>query len=160
MFDYLSIELSTISQEKHSFRLEIETLMNKLTDTKIIVARANINVTNLSLTNANFHTKKDNDELHANTLQGIIDNQAYTHHNLNKITDVQIHDQFEKILGGNIYEVVKVYKHVEIEPNFSTLTEIKNDYTSRFVNNIYINQTLVDKHCIINSGGLTMCTTK
>lgn len=130
-------------------------------DTEKVFSQTNINVKNLSLTNVDLHTKKDNTKLHANKLQCIVNNWAHSHHKLKKIIiNAQIPDQCMQILGGNIDEAVKVYKQIETESVFSTLSDLEDDFKSRFVSNTHINQTLKDKHCITNPDGLAICTTR
>lgn len=54
---------------------------------------------------------------------------------------------------------MNVYKLVEIEPKFSTLSDLKDDFKTRFVSNTYINQTLINKPYIPNTYGLIFYTT-
>lgn len=59
MFYFLCLKCSNVIQEKHSLRLKIESLTNRLSDTKETLAQSNIKVTNLSLTKIDIHSKKD-----------------------------------------------------------------------------------------------------
>lgn len=52
-----------------------------------------------------------------------------------------------------------VYKQIEIEPNFSTIINTEDDFKFRFVYNTYINQNILNKHCITNLDRITVCTT-
>lgn len=115
MFNFLCLHLSKVNQEKRSHKVEIETLMNKIIEFEKSLTSTSIKVTNISLTNVDLHTKKDKAELHASKLQGIVHKWAHSHHKLNKIVSFQILDQYEKIIGGNIDEAVKIYKQTETE---------------------------------------------
>lgn len=121
----------------------------------------NINVTNLSFTNNELHTKKDNVELHESKLQGIVNKWVLSHHKLKKIIiNAHIPDQCEKMLGDSIYVGVEIYKQIETKPNFFSHLVILKTILTRFVINTYINQTLIDKHYKTNSDRLTVFTTR
>lgn len=75
------------------------------------------------------------------------------------IINAQIPDHFEKILGGNIDEVVSIYNQIETEQNVSSTHDLKEDFKSWFVSHSFINQSLIDKCCTTNLDGVTVCTT-
>lgn len=59
MFDNPCHHLSKVNQEKHSLKLEIDTLIKNLSKIENTLALTNTKVTNISLTNIDLNFKKN-----------------------------------------------------------------------------------------------------
>ena len=115
----------------------------------------------LTLKNEFLNEQKDQAINKIVKLQTIIDNWANSHNNLNKILEAQIPHQCQKILGGDIDGFVDSCKPViENEQTFQNSKDFADDFKIRFVSHSFINQTLIDKHCVTNADGVTNCQTK
>ena len=71
---------------------------------------------------------------------------ASSHCNVIRIINVQIPDQCDKILGGDIDGVVSLTK-VETKQTFYKSDSLKEDFKYRFVSSYFINQTLINTRC-------------
>ena len=76
--------------------------------------------------------------------QKIISNWSNSHHNLTKLINNQIPDQCAKIIGGDLDGALEISEEDDYRPNFYDKDEPINDYSTRFVSNSYIDQTLID----------------
>jgi hypothetical protein len=114
----------------------------------------------LNLTNEFLNKEKDQAISTTVKLQTIIDNWATSHNNLNKILQAQIPHQCQKILGGDIDGAINAGNtKFENESIFQDPTKLANDFKKRFISHSFINQSLVDKHCVTNADGITTCQT-
>lgn len=75
------------------------------------------------------------------------------------LANAQIPYQYDKILCGNIEEVVNIYKQIETEQNFPSFHDLTEGFNSRFVSYSFIYQSLIDKHCTTSPDSVTICTT-
>ena len=82
-----------------------------------------------------------------------------SHQNLNHLISIQIPDQCEKILGLDTSNSEKSFSDSEEKESLSP-SELVEDFKNRFISNSYLNQDLINKHCVTNSDGVTTCTSK
>ena len=160
MFEYLCLHLSTSNAEKLVFKNEIKALKENILEKDKQVSQMKTMISNLSLTNKFLHTEKDIATENSDKLQRIINNWAHSHNKLNKILSDQIPDQCAKIIGGQIDEAVAKFEQINSEQNFPTSAELASDFKTRFVSNSFINQNLINKHCVTDPHGLTTCATR
>ena len=135
-------------------------MKESILDTDKQVTQMKTMISNLLLTNKFIHTEKDKAIENSDKLQRIINNWAHSHTKLNKILSDQIPEQCAKIIGGQIDEAVAKFEQIETEQNFPTPAELISEFKSRFVSNNFINQNLINKHCVTDSHGVTTCVTR
>ena len=82
------------------------------------------------MTNNLIYKERDSAVLTAKNCESIIQNWTHSHHKLNKIINVQIPEQCEKILGGELDDAFEIFKKIEKEPNFLTPTELVKYFKS------------------------------
>ena len=87
-------------------------------------------------------------------------NWASSHINVTKIINVQIPDQCEKILGGDIEGALSLTKVVETKQTFYKAVILKEDFKSTFVSSYFINQTLINTHYSTDSNDITKCVSR
>ena len=114
----------------------------------------------MTLTNDFLNKEKDQAISKTVKLQSITNNWATSHNNLNKILEAQIPHQCQKILGGDIDGAIDAGNtNFENEPPLQNPKDFANDFKKRFVSHSFINQSLVDKHCVTSADGITTCQT-
>nr|KAJ0204922.1 hypothetical protein LSAT_V11C500296580 [Lactuca sativa] len=115
----------------------------------------NLRVTSLS--NSSLSAEIDDVKSLLIKEQTVLQTWAKSHKNANYIISAQIPHSCEKILGGNFAEAEKVFKSQEKESEVYSMNEMKNNFKNKFVSNSFINQSLIDEYCTINSDGITEC---
>lgn len=107
--------------------------------------------TRFCLSNKFFFNEKENYDELAEKLHVLVHNWVHSHFKWNKIINTQISDQCEKILGRNIDDAVKILEHFESKENFDDVCDLKKEFKTRFVIASFINQIIINKHCITDS---------
>ena len=109
MFESLHADLSRSNQLNRTLNNKITVLDNKLKQSENNLYISNVKLRDATMTNNLIYKERDSAVLTAKNCESIIQNWTHSHHKLNKIIDVQIPEQCEKILGGKLDDAVEIF---------------------------------------------------
>nr|KAJ0227737.1 hypothetical protein LSAT_V11C100025710 [Lactuca sativa] len=157
MFEYLGVINSKKNQTIRNLQNQIDLLETDISMKNSIIESTQENLRITSLSNSSLSAKIDDVKNLLIKEQTVLHTWAKSHKNANYIISAQIPQSCKKILGGNFAEAEKVFKSQEKESEVYSMNEMKNNFKNKFVNNSFINQSLIDEYCITNSDGITEC---
>nr|KAJ0186081.1 hypothetical protein LSAT_V11C900483530 [Lactuca sativa] len=157
MFEYLGVINSMKNQTIRNLQNQIDLLETDISIKNSIIESTQENLRITSLSNSSLSAEIDDVKNLLIKEQTVLHTWAKSHKNANYIISAQIPHSCEKILGGNFAEAEKVFKSQEKESKVYSMKEMKNNFKNKFVSNSFINQSLIDEYCTINSDGITEC---
>nr|KAJ0216892.1 hypothetical protein LSAT_V11C300128750 [Lactuca sativa] len=157
MFEYLGVINSKKNQAIRNLQNQIDLLETDISIKNNIIESTQENLRITSLSNSSLSAEIDDVKNLLIKEQTVLHTWAKSHKNANYIISAQIPHSCEKILGGNFAEAEKVFESQEKESEVYSMKEMKNNFKNKFVSNSFINQSLIDEYCTINSDGITEC---
>ena len=159
MFEYVCVQLSKSCELNGELKAKIQTLKDDIFKQNSALSELNEKYRDTCITNDSLYSERDQALTRSIKFQNITETWLQSHQNLNHLISIQIPDQCEKVLGLDTKCSEKVLSDTD-ENEFLSPSELVEDFKTRFISHSFLNQELINKHCVTNSEGVTTCKSK